>query len=98
MMRAHSFSDWIISVSSRRLLIPLLASFALLSLAAPGPVPLPEHPRPDFERADWANLNGAWRFRFDPDDAGLTGKWWQDPVAFPDTLQDGSGHRSRAED
>ena len=23
-------------------------------------IPLPEHPRPDFERADWVNLNGDW--------------------------------------
>ena len=28
-------------------------------------IPLPEHPRPDFERADWLNLNGYWAFTFD---------------------------------
>ena len=28
-------------------------------------IPLPEHPRPDFERADWVNLNGHWNFTFD---------------------------------
>ena len=28
-------------------------------------IPLPEHPRPDFERADWINLNGHWAFTFD---------------------------------
>ncbi|MEX2401467.1 MAG: sugar-binding domain-containing protein [Rhodothermales bacterium] len=28
-------------------------------------VPLPEHPRPDFERAEWVNLNGTWDFRFE---------------------------------
>ena len=28
-------------------------------------IPLPEHPRPDFERADWQNLNGPWDFRFE---------------------------------
>ena len=33
-------------------------------------IPRPEHPRPDFHRAEWQNLNGVWRFRFDPDDAG----------------------------
>ena len=27
-------------------------------------IPLPEHPRPDFERADWINLNGQWAFTF----------------------------------
>ena len=28
-------------------------------------IPLPEHPRPDFERAAWVNLNGYWSFTFD---------------------------------
>lgn len=28
-------------------------------------IPLPEHPRPDFERAQWVNLNGHWAFTFD---------------------------------
>jgi len=28
-------------------------------------IPRPEHPRPQFERADWINLNGAWTFAFD---------------------------------
>jgi hypothetical protein len=38
-------------------------------------VPLPEHPRPDFERSSWQNLNGQWKFEFDADDKGLTEKW-----------------------
>jgi hypothetical protein len=25
-------------------------------------IPRPEHPRPDFERANWLNLNGKWQF------------------------------------
>ena len=29
-------------------------------------IPLPEHPRPDWERAEWANLNGEWDFAFEP--------------------------------
>ena len=28
-------------------------------------IPLPEHPRPDFERTAWQNLNGYWSFTFD---------------------------------
>ena len=28
-------------------------------------IPLPEHPRPDLERAQWRNLNGRWDFAFD---------------------------------
>lgn len=33
-------------------------------------VPRPEHPRPDFERADWLNLNGEWMFEIDNGDSG----------------------------
>ena len=28
-------------------------------------IPLPEHPRPDWERSQWVNLNGQWDFGFD---------------------------------
>jgi hypothetical protein len=38
-------------------------------------VPLPEHPRPDFQRAEWLNLNGRWRFAFDPRDSGERAGW-----------------------
>src|SRR5262245_17461563 len=38
-------------------------------------IPLPEHPRPDFQRADWLNLNGRWRFAFDPRDEGIRLGW-----------------------
>ncbi len=52
--------------------------FALLgaTLVAQVPsIPLPEHPRPDFERAEWLNLNGRWRFAFDPRDEGEHAGW-----------------------
>ncbi len=60
-----------------------LASFALSLMAAstlcaqaPEPaIPLPEHPRPDFARAEWVNLNGAWRFAFDEANAGVSAGW-----------------------
>ena len=52
----------------KRFVLILCAAGALL-LAACTPktvsIPLPEHPRPDFERADWLNLNGYWAFTFD---------------------------------
>ena len=34
-------------------------------VAAADSIPLPEHPRPDFQRAQWLNLNGRWQFAFD---------------------------------
>lgn len=36
---------------------------------------LPEHPRPDFERSQWINLNGDWDFKFDPQDVGIKEGW-----------------------
>ena len=33
-------------------------------------IPLPEHPRPDFQRAAWLNLNGRWQFAFDKRNTG----------------------------
>jgi hypothetical protein len=38
-------------------------------------IPLPEHPRPDFQRQIWENLNGTWDFKFDPNDIGLKEEW-----------------------
>ena len=33
-------------------------------------IPLPEHPRPDFQRQMWENLNGQWDFKFDQNNIG----------------------------
>jgi beta-galactosidase/beta-glucuronidase len=39
-------------------------------------VPRPEYPRPQFERAQWLNLNGEWRFDFDDANLGLKERWY----------------------
>jgi hypothetical protein len=49
-------------------------------------IPLPEHPRPDFERVDWSNLNGKWSFRLDPTNAGIAEAWSAGKVSFPQTI------------
>ncbi|TFE29415.1 glycoside hydrolase family 2 protein [Cohnella luojiensis] len=38
-------------------------------------IPRPEHPRPDWQRSRWMNLNGEWDFRFDFDDEGQSERW-----------------------
>ncbi len=38
-------------------------------------IPRPEHPRPDFQRQPWINLNGRWRFAFDPRNIGEQARW-----------------------
>lgn len=35
------------------------------------PIPRPEHPRPQFRRAQWRTLNGRWQFEVDRGDSGL---------------------------
>ena len=47
-------------------------------------IPLPEHPRPDFERAQWVNLNGYWDFGFQenrPDRRILVPFPWGSPLS-----------------
>lgn len=41
-------------------------------------IPRPEHPRPDFQRSLWQNLNGQWQFAFDDQDVGHA-QGWQNP-------------------
>jgi len=49
-------------------------------------IPLPENPRPDFERAEWLNLNGRWHFRFDKTNEGETDGWYNRPLATSDSI------------
>lgn len=37
-----------------------------------------DYPRPQFVRTDWENLNGAWDFGFDDENAGEKEKWYQE--------------------
>ncbi len=50
----------------------LLLFFAIFSCKNVVEIPLAEHPRPDFERAVWQNLNGYWQFQADSANVGLT--------------------------
>jgi len=60
-------------------------SVLLLSCVRPtaAAIPLAEHPRPDFQRAQWLNLNGTWGFRFDGENVGLDQDWAGGKVEFP---------------
>jgi beta-galactosidase/beta-glucuronidase len=44
--------------------------------------PRPEHPRPQFQRENWLNLNGEWAFRIDHGDSGRQALWHEDPSAL----------------
>ncbi|MFL6464194.1 MAG: glycoside hydrolase family 2 protein [Bryobacteraceae bacterium] len=38
-------------------------------------IPRPEYPEPQFQRAEWINLNGTWEFCFDDADVGMKAGW-----------------------
>ncbi len=40
-------------------------------------IPRAEHPRPDFCRNQWMNLNGEWNFAFDSQAAGEQKEWYK---------------------
>jgi len=52
----------------------ILIVSGLLAIAAVGAqgadIPRPEHPRPDFQRPLWLNLNGTWQFEIDAENTG----------------------------
>ena len=48
--------------------------------------PRPEHPRPQFQRERWLNLNGAWDFSFDFGCSGEEHGWHEDPAALDQTI------------
>ena len=45
-------------------------------------IPRPEHPRPDFYRADWVNLNGEWEFHEDYSRSGRARKLYHADAAL----------------
>lgn len=63
----------------------LLLIFGLLFLSCSEKksiIPLVEHPRPDFERQMWQNLNGYWQFQGDSANIGLAENWQLKPETF----------------
>ena len=57
-------------------------ALATAAIAQGTTIPLPEHPRPDFMRDAWVNLNGQWGFALDPADTGETDAWHDAPAVF----------------
>lgn len=70
----------------------IFAGLCFLALLLPGlhlnaqEIPLPEHPRPDFQRESWINLNGIWEFQFDSLDVGLEQQWYEQPIFAEDIM------------
>lgn len=54
----------------KKFILPLGLLFAIATLKG-AETPRPEYPRPQFERAEWVNLNGTWSFDFDFSKSGM---------------------------
>ena len=59
-------------------------------------IPRPEHPRPDFMRDGFENLNGRWQFAYDDADEGIAKQWYQPGHAFPMTILVPFAYQSKA--
>jgi len=68
--------------SRQALLFFLLLLFIQLGHNVTGQIPLPEHPRPDFERQEWINLNGIWDFTFNQPTEEKDSLWHKGLIAF----------------
>ena len=65
-------------ITTKRLLCIVLGLCGpFFALAADGPAPWPEHPRPDLCRQPWVSLNGTWAFEFDPQNQGEDQGWFE---------------------
>lgn len=60
------------------------------------PIPRPEHPRPDFVRDTFMNLNGQWQFAFDDSDEGLKKRWFTPGFVLPKTILVPFSYQTRA--
>jgi len=63
-------------------LLPALIFLYSCSKQTAPDIPLKEHPRPDFERSVWQNLNGYWQFAADSTAAGEKENWQDNPGSF----------------
>jgi beta-galactosidase/beta-glucuronidase len=62
----------------------LIVSF-ITTYGASSDTPRPEYPRPQFERAEWINLNGTWSYTFDFSKSGAE-KNFQNSDGFNDMI------------
>jgi beta-galactosidase/beta-glucuronidase len=60
-----------------KLKLLLLSAVCAFFFTAQADVPRPEHPRPQFQREAWINLNGQWTFTFDFGKSGIDRKLWE---------------------
>lgn len=62
-----------------------LTVILLLGQSVVADIPRPEHPRPQFRRDTWLNLNGTWTFSFDFGQSGYD-RGLENSTGFADTI------------
>ncbi|MCB9268578.1 MAG: glycoside hydrolase family 2 [Lewinellaceae bacterium] len=70
MISDRNFRQWL-----RTLTLQYGLVLGVVAVSSGQQIPLPEHPRPDWERPSWVNLNGSWDFAFDPANTGIFQQW-----------------------
>jgi len=80
MRNSTIFKSLFKSVSFLSLLLVIFAfSFITGISETQSQIPRPEHPKPQFRRDTWLNLNGEWDFAFDFGVSGVEKGWPEDP-------------------
>ncbi len=69
----------------RRSLLSLVLLSGALTMSVVAAIPKPEHPRPDWRRDEWVNLNGTWQFTFEENGSGEDAQWQQWPETKVET-------------
>jgi len=70
------------------MLIPMYLTVGLNNaIKAQIPLPRPEHPKPQFQRDRWLNLNGTWDFSIDFGASGLEKGWPENPSGLDKKIQ-----------
>jgi hypothetical protein len=67
---------WSISMMKRMVQSIFFLLIFSIAISSYSTIPRPEHPRPDCSRSEWLNLNGQWKFSFDPNNLGETQQWY----------------------
>ena len=70
-----SRAKWSVLAALMCTVLACIVAFHCSELGFKKPIPLAEHPRPDFMREAWINLNGSWDFSLDSLDAGESAQW-----------------------
>ncbi|HIJ54030.1 MAG TPA: beta-glucuronidase, partial [Planctomycetes bacterium] len=67
--------------SAKCFVLSVIATIVFIgtSANAEGQIPRPEHPKTQFRREAWLNLNGRWDFAMDPDVVGVKESWQSNP-------------------